>query len=287
MNRFFPVFILGLFFLSANMAFGYGYYTVFTTVPADVYVDNEYRATLSATQTLKLILSGPQTYIIGVRARANGQTYKESVTVGADLNEHREIHAFSTQQTSKSEITVYSTIPADVYVDNVLESAVDATHPMAIILPGTKSYMFEVRARESNLVYREEVSIDQNSAVRKEIRAFPETQVQVSQPSMTPPPSAAPYVTPVPLDVATPVSPPQGYISREEMTAEIKRAAAQAKAETLAEEAGRRKRAEKRAVTSKGIAHVVGVEANRSLPNSVKNMERIKLLLEGLPAFGK
>lgn len=259
-----------LFFLPVT-ASAYGHYTVFSTVPADVYVDNEYSATISATQTLKLILSGPKSYVIGVRAKENGQTYKESVNVGANLNEHREIRAFSNPELAKTEITVYSQIPADVYIDNVLNASIDATQPLAINLPGPHSYVFEVRAKASNLIYREEVSIDNSFGIKKEIRAFSENQPQISPP----------------IASTTVVATPQGGISREEMANAIHEATAKAKSEALAEEAARRSRAEKRAIANKGIAHLVGVEANRGLPSSVKNMERIKLLLEGLPSLKK
>jgi len=267
--------ILSLFFLFPAATFGYGHYTVYSTIPADVYVDNEYSATISATQTLKLILSGPKSYVIGVRSKDTGETYKESVNVGTNLNEHREIRAFSNLgsnlQPSKVEITVYSQIPADVYIDNVLKASVDSTQPMAISLAGPRSYIFEVRAKESNMIFREEVVIDANSNVKKEIRAFSETQAQ----------------TTLPLETTAQAAVPQGEISREEMASAIQKATAKAKAEALSEEAGRRKRASQRAVTNKGIAHVVGVEANSGLSGSVKNMERIKLLMEALPSFNK
>ncbi|MFZ2960907.1 MAG: hypothetical protein WA705_28850 [Candidatus Ozemobacteraceae bacterium] len=275
--------IFSLLFLFPSATFGYGHYTVYSTVPADVYVDNEYRATISATQTLKLILSGPQSYVIGVRAQGSGQTYKEAVNVGTNMNEHREIRAFSnyeaSPQTSKAEITVYSQVPADVYIDNVLTATVNATQPMAINLSGPRSYLFEVRAHASNLAFREEVNVEPNSNVKKEIRAFPETQ---SQAGLTLEPSG-----PVTTPVVAPVPVAQGGISREEMASEIQKATAKAKAEALSEEAGRRKRAEQRALTNKGIAHVVGVEANSGLSGSVKNMERIKLLIEAVPSFKK
>ncbi len=288
MQKCFLFVVLGLLFLFPVAAFAYGHYTVYSPVPADVYVDNEYRATISATQTLKLILYGPQSYVIGVRNTRTGETYKEAVNVGDNLNEHREIHAFSKSKSSpgailetnpqvgKAEITVYSQTPADVYIDNVLKGSIDATQPMAIILPGPRSYVFEVRAKASKLIFREEISIDADSDVKKEIRAFSETSSLTAIP---------PAVTVSPTK--DPVSVPQGGISREEMASEIAKATAKAKAEAASEEAGRRKRAEKRAVTSKGIAHIVGVEANQGLPSSVKNMERIKLLLEGIPAFSK
>ncbi|MBF0502916.1 MAG: hypothetical protein HQM09_22465 [Candidatus Riflebacteria bacterium] len=272
---------LCLLFLFPAVTFGYGHYTVYSPVLADVYVDNEYRATISATQTLKLILSGPQSYVIGVQAKDTGQTYKESVNVGTNMNEHRDIRAFlnseSNPQQLNAEITVYSQIPADVYVDSILKASVNATQPMAINLSGPRSYVFEVRAKGSNMIYREEVSIADNSVVKKEIRAFSEVQSQTYLPAGT--------VVPVPAPIQ--VAAPQGGISREEMNAEIHKATAQAKAEALSEEAGRRKRADQRALTNKGIAHVVGVEANPGLSGSVKNMERIKLLIEAIPSFKK
>ena len=271
MHKCFLPIVLGLLFLFPAATFGYGHYTVYSTVPADVYLDNEYSATISATQSLKLILSGPQTYVIGVRAKGTEQTHKESVIVGANKNEHREIRAFSNVLVPNTEITVYSTVPAEVYIDYVFKGTVDSTHPFALILPGPRSYLFEIRAKDSNMIFREEVSIDPNSAVRREVRAFAEV--------------------PAPIIIASgtvaPVAVPQGGITREEMASEIKKATTQAKAEALAEEAGRRKRAGKRAVTNKGIAHVVGVEANSGLSSSVKNMERIKLLIEAFPALSK
>lgn len=263
--------LLAFMFMFPVSAFAYGHYTVFSTVPADVYVDNEYSASISATQTLKLILSGPKSYVIGVRAQSDGQTYKESVSVGANLNEHREIRAFSGLQTTKTEITVYSQIPADVYIDNVLNASIDSTQPLVINLPGPRSYVFEVRAKGTNLIYREEIAIDANPGIKKEIRAFSEEK----------------YLTTLASATVVPVTAPQGAISREEMANEIQKATANAKAEALAEEAARRSRADKRALTNKGIAHIVGVEASHGLPSSVKNMERIKLLLEALPSLKK
>lgn len=252
-------------------AFAYGHYTVFSGVTADVYVDNEYSATISPTQSLKLILSGPKTYVIGVREQATGKTYKESVTVGANLNERREIHAFSTLQSSKSGVTVYSQLPAEVYVDNILNATVDPTNPLTIYLPGPKMYVIEVRATGSKLIFRESIAIENSTDEKHEVRAFIEYPAVITLPAAT--------------DV--PVVAAQGAISREEMEAAIQNASAKAKAEALAEEAARRKRAEKRIITNKGIAHVVAVEANGGLPSSVKNMERIKILMEAIPAFGK
>ncbi|MBF0408093.1 MAG: hypothetical protein HQM10_12100 [Candidatus Riflebacteria bacterium] len=270
--------ILGILFLLPIATFGYGHYTVYSTVPADVYIDNEYNASISATQTLKLILYGPQTYVIGVRKIDTGETYKETVKVGKNLNEHREIHAFVNYLQFKSEVTVYSQLPADVYVDNEFKFSVDINQPMAINLSGPRSYVFEIRAKNSNLIFREEVSIDLNTNLKREIRAF-------SLPTDAPIQTQTQILTQT--EVSAPVAQAKGTISREEMADEIQKATAKAKAEALAEEAGRRKRAEKRALTSKGIGHVVGVEANSGLPNSVKNMERIKLLLEALPALNK
>lgn len=270
-------FILGFLFLLPAAVLAYGHYTVYSGIPADVYVDNVYRATISATQTLKLILPGPKSYVIGVRAQATGQTHKEAVNVGTDMNEHRDIRAFSDLQvipetrTSNAEVTVYSGIPADVYIDNTLEATIDSTQPMSINLAGPRLYVIEVRAKDSNLIAREEVDILPNSSLKREIRAFSGIPVPVA--------STAAVVAPAPV--------PQGGISREEMASEIQKATAQAKAEALAEEAARRKREEKRELTSKGIAHVVGVEANKNLPGSVKNMERIKLLIEAIPSFKK
>lgn len=271
------LYLLGFLFFFPAAIYAYGHYTVSSSVPADVYVDNEYRATISATQTLRLILPGPQSYVIGVRARDTGESHKESVTVGRDTNEHRDIRAFSEPrvasdtQMSKTEVTVYSGVPADVYIDNSLEASIDSTQPMSITLPGPRLYVFEVRAKGSNLIFRDEINILPASNLKREIRAFDGTPSSGA--------SAAVNVAPVPV--------PQSGISREEMASEIKKATAQAKAEALSEEAARRKRDEKRKLSNKGIAHVVGVEANRKLPSSVKNMERIKLLIEALPSFKK
>lgn len=277
MRSLYLVILLCLLFLLPSTTFGYGHYTIYSPVPADVYVDNEYSATIMATQSLKLILSGPQTYVIGVRAHGTEETYKESVTVGTNLNEHRDIRAFSKILTSpplpKAEITVYSGIPAEVFIDNVLKTAIDSTHPMAIVLTGPHLYVFEVRGIRSNMIFREEVRVELNSNIKREIRAFSEG---MSQTTIEPKPVET-------TEVTQQATVPQGGISREEMADSI----AKAKAEALSEEAGRRKRADKRAVTNKGIAHIVGVEANPGLSGSVKNMERIKLLMEALPSFGK
>jgi hypothetical protein len=270
MQKYVMFFLVCLACFSPATGFAYGHYTVYSGVPADIYVDNEYSATITATQSLKLILSGPKTYVIGVRALETGKTYKESVTVGVGQNEHRDIRAFSPQQLSKTEVTVYSQIPAEVFIDSVFNSAVNATDPLTIYLSGPKSYVIEVRATNSRLIHREEVLIDPKSGLIHEIRAFNEYYPAISQQTQT--------EAPVPA---------QGTISREEMTEAINAASAKAKAEALAEEAARRSRAEKRDVTTKGIAHVVGVEANQNLPGSVKNMERIKLLFEAIPAFKK
>jgi hypothetical protein len=340
--------LLSLLLLFPAASLAYGHYTVYSTVPADVYVDNEYRATISATQTLKLILSGPQSYVIGVRAKESGQTYKETVFVGTDMNEHRDIRAFTTFQAEKAEITVYSPVPAEVYINNVLNASVDSAHPLAVNLPGPRSYVFEVRARDSNLIHREELVIDPRAQLKREVRAFPSLQPEKDEMTVYSPIPADVYVdnilnasvdsthplainlpgprsyvfevrakgsnlihreevnidpnsdvkkeirafsdsssqsvsTPGAAGTAEPAAVPQGGITREEMAGEI----AKAKTEALAEEAARRKRAEKRELTSKGIAHVVGVEANQGLPGSVKNMERIKLLMEALPSFKK
>lgn len=251
--------------------FAYGHYTIYSGVPADVYIDNEYSSTILASQSVKLILSGPKTYVIGVRAQKTGKTYKESVTVGADLNERREIHAFSPLKQMKSEVTIYSKLPAGVYVDNIFNSNVDLNNPLALYLPGPQTYIFEIRALDSNLVYRESVAVAPKSGLAYEIRAFsgdlPAATV-VAEPSGTEAAGVA-----------------QGTISREEMDIAIREATAKAKAEALAEEAARRDRAGKRIITNKGIAHVVGVEANKGIPSSVKNMERIKLLIEAIPAL--
>lgn len=271
MHRLIGYCLLILAFFSPSAGLAYGHYTVFSGVPADVYVDNEYSATISATQTLKLILSGPQTYVIGVRAKDNGRTYKESVTVGVNLNEHREIRAFSPTQQPRSEVTIYSQLPAQVFVDNVLNSTVDVDNPLTIYLIGSQTSVVEVRATSSKLIHREDVQVDPKSGLIYEIRAFSEYRPTVTAPAVT--------------DV--PVVAPQGTITREEMNAAISDASAKAKAEALAEEAGRRSRAEKRQLTNQGIAHVVGVEANQGLPSSVKNMERIKLLIEAIPALKK
>jgi hypothetical protein len=250
--------------------FAYGHYTVYSGVPADVYVDNEYSATITATQTLKLILSGPKTYVIGVRARKTGKTYKESVTVGANMNEHRDIRAFSSLGSSKTEVSVFAKIPGKVFIDNVFYSDINATNPQTIYLSGPKLYVIEVRATNSKLIHREEVLTDPKSGSIHEIRAFSAYDPEASQQTQT-----------------VPSEEEKGTISREEMSEAIKAAAANAKAEALAEEAARRNRAEKRDITNKGIAHVVGVEANKNLPGSVKNMERIKLIFEAIPAFKK
>ncbi len=257
--------------LMPTSAAAYGHYTVFSGVLADVYVDNEYSATISATQTLKLILSGPKSYVIGVRDQATGRTYKESVDVGTNLNEHREIHAFSVVPTSKAEVTIFSQLPAELFVDNVLNSALDYKNPLTIYLSGPKTYVFEIRATNSKLVYREDVVIEQSSGLKHEIRAF----------------SEYPATVPLPVETEVPVVVAEGSVTREEMNAAINDATAKAKAEALSEEAGRRQRAEKRDVTNKGIAHVVGVEANGGLSSSVKNMERIKLLFEAIPSLKK
>jgi hypothetical protein len=270
MQKYAMIFLLCLACLLPTTGFAYGHYTVYSGVPADVYVDNEYSATITATQSLKLILSGPKTYVIGVRAQATGKTYKESVTVGIGMNEHRDIRAFSPLQFSKTEVTVFSQIPAEVFIDNVFNSGVNATDPLTIYLAGPKSYVIEVRAKNSRIIHREEVLIDPRSGLIHEIRAFPEYFPEISQQTQT----------------ETPIA-DQGTVSKEEMTAAINAATAKAKAEALAEEAARRSRAEKRGITTKGIAHVVGVEANQGLSGSVKNMERIKLLFEAIPAFKK
>ncbi len=246
----------------------YGHYSVYSGVPADIYVDNEYRATITATQSLKLLLSGPKTYVIGVRAQKTGKTYKESVTVGVGLNERRDIRAFSPLQFSKTELTVFAQIPAEVFIDNVFNAKVNVKDPLTIYLSGPKTYIIEVRATNSRLIHREEVLIDPKSVLIYEIRAFTEYVPAISQQTST----------------ETPLT-PQETVSREEMTDAINAASAKAKAEALAEEAARRNRADKRDITNKGIAHVVGVEANKGLPGSVKNMERIKLLIEAIPAF--
>ncbi|OIP21199.1 hypothetical protein AUK22_11900 [bacterium CG2_30_54_10] len=343
--------VLCLLFLFPAAVFAYGHYSVYSTVPAEVYVDNEYRATISATQSLKLILSGPQSYVIGVRATATGQTYKETVNVGSNLNEHRDIRAFSEIDPTNNELTVTSPIPADVYIDNVFKAYIDSNRPMGIVLPGPGSYFVEVRAKNTAQTYKETVNVGSNFYERHDIRAFSQANSKNNELTVYSPIPAnvfvdnvskgyvdsakplvvilpgpgsyivevraqgskltqreeiimdsksevgqeirafsvaqAPVVMPVDAGAPAPAPVPQGGISREEMASAIQAATAKAKAEALAEEAGRRKRAEKRAVISKGIAHVVGVEANRGLPNSVKNMERIKLLMEALPSFGK
>jgi len=250
--------------------FAYGHYTVYSGIPADVYVDNEYSATITATQSLKLILSGPKTYVIGVRDIKTGRTYKESVTVGVNLNEHRDIRAFSPLNFSKAEVTVFSQIPGEVFIDNIFNSNVNAEDPLTIYLSGPKSYVIEVRAMNSRLIHREEILIEPKSGLIYEMRAFTEYSPGISNQ----------------VDTETPVA-NTGTISREEMTEAINSASAKAKSEALAEEAARRGRAEKRDITNKGIAHVVGVEANQGLPSSVKNMERIKLLFEAIPGLKK
>lgn len=251
--------------------FAYGHYTVHSGVLADVYVDNEYSATITASQTLKLILSGPKTYVIGVRAQETGKTYKEAVTVGVNQNERRDIYAFSPLELSKAEVTIYSHLPAEVYIDNILNAGVDVSNPLTIYLSGPQSYVIEVRATTSNLIYRESIAVDPKSGIKHEIRAFSEYPDAGSTTTAT----------------ETPVVAPQGAVSREEMAAAIRDATEKAKAEALAEEAARRERAGKRIITNKGIAHVIGVEANKGVPSSVKNMERIKLLIEAIPAFKK
>ncbi len=263
-------FVLCLLLILPTQTFAYGHYNVSSSVPADVYIDNEYSATISATQTLKLILAGPKSYVIGVRAHSNGDTYKEAVNVGDDKNEHRNILAFPAVAEPESDITIYSNVPADVYVDNVHNKFIDSNHPLEINLPGPRTYTFEVRARASRMIYREDILINPAATVKKEIRAFEE--VPVSSPD---------------TEFVKTAEEPKGSISREEMADAIQDATAKAKAEALAEEAGRRERASKRAMTNKGIAHVVGVEANSGVSSSVKNMERIKLLLEAVPIFKK
>jgi hypothetical protein len=357
--------VLGILLLLPAASFGYGHYTVYSTVPADVYVDNQYRATIGATQTLKLILPGPQSYVIGVRSRETGEAYKEAVNVGTNQNEHRDIRAFSNiqpygetptfsnLQTSTAEITVSSLVPANVYIDNVLKTSIEANQPVTIDLAGPRSYLFEVRSKGSNMLYREVVEIPANANIKKEIRAFSnsamdpqttngeitvyslipadiyidgirKTSLDVTHPMVIDLPGPRTYdfelrskesnmifreevVVPSNANIkkdirafsetlpptstteaiAQGAETPAGGISREEMASAIQKATAQAKAEALAEEAARRKREDQRALSSKGIAHVVGVEANKNLPGSVKNMERIKLLLEVLPGLKK
>lgn len=177
----------------------------------------------------------------------------------------------SSMVTGESFFNVTSPVPATVYVNNTLKGPVNASTPVEFKISDPGTYVIEVRQNDAKLIHREEFEVRQNVSERRDIRAFADIQT-------TPPVTTSPVPTPPPS---------KDYVSREEMMAAIQEATKKARAETLAEEDARRKRAAKRALTNKGIGHVVGVEANRGLPSSVKNMERIKLLLEALPSFKK
>lgn len=173
--------------------------------------------------------------------------------------------------TGESNFHVTSPIPSSVYVNNTLKGSVSGSTSLEFKLSEPGTYVIEVRQDGGKLVHREEFEIRQNVMEKRDIEAFADTR--------TPPPAS-----PV---VASPSAPTRDYVSREEMMAAIQEATRKAKAEALAEEDARRKRAAKRELTNKGIGHVVGVEANKGVPRSVKNMERIKLLIEALPSFKK
>ena len=272
------LFVLALVMVfSPGIASAYGHFTISSPVPADVFIDNDFSASISATQSLKLVLAGPRSYVIGVKAKDSGKTFQETINVGADQNEHREINAFS-EPAAKPGITVFSSIPAEVFLDNRLMTAVDQANPAKLLVPGAGSYVLEVRAKGSNLIHREAFRFDPSAGKPLEIRAFGAETPGTTQASVTETPASG---TPAKI------SGNQDVITREEMNAAIQQATAKAKADALAEEAARRKRQQKRDLTNKGIAHVVGVEANRKLPSSVKNMERIKTLIELIPTFKK
>ena len=176
-----------------------------------------------------------------------------------------------------SHFNVTSIVPSSVYVNNTLKGAINSSEPFEFDISEPGTYVIEIRAKDTKLSHREEVDVRANSSETREIRAFSDFQT-----------SAPVKVTaPAPVTTAPVTTSGKEYVSREEMMAAIQEATKKAKTEALSEEAARRKRAEKRALTNKGIGHVVGVEANKSLPWSVKNMERIKLLLEALPSFKK
>lgn len=87
-----------------------------------------------------------------------------------------------------------------------------------------------------------------------------------------------------PVEATTAPEPVKAGVTPEEMAAAIDAAVKKAKAETLAEEAARRRRAQKREMANKAITHVIAVETRR-LPAGVKGMERLKLLGDLLPGL--
>ncbi|MBF0501881.1 MAG: hypothetical protein HQM09_17215 [Candidatus Riflebacteria bacterium] len=180
---------------------------------------------------------------------------------------------FPLQLSGETGLIVSSPVDGKVFVDNALIGSVDSAKPCSFTVSVPGSHVVEVRADGSRITHREEVTILPNASESREIKAF--SDVTGSQPSQPKSPEVS----------------SQKYVTREEMMAAIEeatqKATQRAKSEALSEEAARRRRAQKRDITNKAIGHVVGVEANRSLPGSVKRMERIKLLIEALPSFKK
>jgi hypothetical protein len=167
-------------------------------------------------------------------------------------------------------VTVTSSIPGELFLDGVSKGPIQPGETFVSDLKEPGPHLLEVRGTKTNLVHREEFSIDPSSGENRTVQAF------FASPSPGSPP---PEVVPDPT-----VS--NGTITREEMNAAIDQASRKAKAEVLAEEAARRRRAQKREITTRAITHVVAVEGRR-LPSGVKAMERIKLLGELVPLFGK
>ena len=162
-------------------------------------------------------------------------------------------------------ITVNSGVPGEVYLDGIKHATINPGEFYDIYLTTPDSHVLEVRDAKSKLVHREEIAVDPARNEHRMVHAFSEASPPVSTGKVTP------TTSPSGKDVVT----------REELHSAMK----QAKSEALAEEAGRRKRAQKREMTNKAITHVIAVETRR-LPPGVKGMERIKLLGELIPGFG-
>jgi hypothetical protein len=169
-------------------------------------------------------------------------------------------------------ITVSSAIPGDVYLGGIKQGSVNPGDTFVLTVQDPGIQTVEVRGANSNLIHREEVSLDPAQNEQRVVQAFSGIALSGSEPI-----AAAPPPTPAPI--------PTDAITREEMHAAVANAAQRAKSEALAEEAARRRRAQQRGATNSAIGHIVAVEGRR-LPSGVKNMERVKLLSELLPVFG-
>jgi hypothetical protein len=163
---------------------------------------------------------------------------------------------------AQAEITIYSALKSDLYVNGVKQASINTQDPFILQLKEPGTYQLELKAEEKELTHEEQVTLIAETSISKTIRAF--ESVAETQDKQESEKKEEPAVT------------------RAELKAEV----AKAKAAALAEEEARRKREKERELGKKAVIHVIGVEAQK-MPSSVKNLERIKILGEVLPKLDK